>query len=270
MQGDGAAAAGAAGGSPAGGKRAEAKRDAQSLLPVTIKMLHEAESRGTENKFKIDGKDLAAVTIVGSIAAIDLQTTFVDYEIDDSTGRIGVKVFVDDEAAMPSTHSQFHEGMYVRVVGNLRTPFQNQRSIVAFKVLPVTDMNEISFHQLEVLACHLRNTNEGFAPKAGGAGSGAAGESKAKVKVEQGAIAGAPLSMEMDADQRGFTPMQRQVLAIFASDRNENGVSLDQVRQRMPALNLIELRKIIDFLSEEGHLYSTVDEEHYKSTNQQS
>jgi hypothetical protein len=49
------------------------------------------------------------------------------------------------------------EGSYVRVFGNLR-PTPGGRSVVGFQLLPITDFNEITFHYLEVIAVHLRNT----------------------------------------------------------------------------------------------------------------
>ena len=45
----------------------------------------------------------------------------------------------------------------MRIVGNLRS-FQGQRSLVAFRVLPVADMNEITFHNLQAIYVHLVNT----------------------------------------------------------------------------------------------------------------
>jgi hypothetical protein len=51
----------------------------------------------------------------------------------------------------------FREGMYVRVVGHLRS-FANKRSVVAFRIQPITDSNEITYHYLETLYVHLGNT----------------------------------------------------------------------------------------------------------------
>ena len=46
------------------------------------------------------------------------------------------------------------ENTYVRVFGNIRS-FQNQRSLVAFKITPILDMNELTTHLLEVVHSHL-------------------------------------------------------------------------------------------------------------------
>lgn len=43
---------------------------------------------------------------------------------------------------------------YVRVYGHLRS-FNNKRNVVAFKILPVTDMNELTTHLLETIHSHM-------------------------------------------------------------------------------------------------------------------
>lgn len=46
------------------------------------------------------------------------------------------------------------ENTYVRVCGHVRS-FGGKRSIVAFKMAPVADMNEVTCHILEVIHSHV-------------------------------------------------------------------------------------------------------------------
>lgn len=45
------------------------------------------------------------------------------------------------------------ENTYVRVRGTVRS-FAGKKSIVAFKISPITDMNEMTYHILEVIHSH--------------------------------------------------------------------------------------------------------------------
>jgi len=65
-----------------------------------------------------------------------------------------------------------------------------------------------------------------------------------------------------------FTPLQSQVLRIFETEsgQSDQGTSLQDVISRLPSHSPTDIRRAIEFLSDEGHLYSTVDEEHFKST----
>ena len=46
------------------------------------------------------------------------------------------------------------EGMYVKVVGHLKQ-FNKLRNIVAFRIKPIEDYNEVTHHLTEVMYCHL-------------------------------------------------------------------------------------------------------------------
>lgn len=45
------------------------------------------------------------------------------------------------------------ENTYVRVCGTVRS-FGGKKNIVAFKVVPLMDMNELTYHLLEVIHSH--------------------------------------------------------------------------------------------------------------------
>ena len=49
------------------------------------------------------------------------------------------------------------EGMYVKVIGHLKQ-FNKQRNIVAFKIRPIEDFNEVTHHMAEVMYAHLAVT----------------------------------------------------------------------------------------------------------------
>ena len=49
------------------------------------------------------------------------------------------------------------EGMYVKVIGHLK-PFNKQKNIIAFKIRPVEDFNEVTHHLCEVMYTHLAVT----------------------------------------------------------------------------------------------------------------
>ena len=45
------------------------------------------------------------------------------------------------------------ENTYVRVYGSIRS-FGGKRTVVAFKMTPLTDMNELTYHLLETIHSH--------------------------------------------------------------------------------------------------------------------
>jgi replication factor A2 len=47
----------------------------------------------------------------------------------------------------------------------------------------------------------------------------------------------------------------------------EQGLHIDQVAQRMVGYSRQQVKEAIEFLVNEGFVYSTIDDDHYKSTN---
>ena len=52
---------------------------------------------------------------------------------------------------------------------------------------------------------------------------------------------------------------------VFDRDgESEEGLAINHVFQQLPGLSPQQIKKAVEWLSDEGHLYSTVDEDHYK------
>uniref|UniRef100_A0A3B3ZLR3 Replication protein A C-terminal domain-containing protein n=1 Tax=Periophthalmus magnuspinnatus TaxID=409849 RepID=A0A3B3ZLR3_9GOBI len=147
-------------------------------------------------------------------------------------------------------------GTYVKVSGNLRS-FQNHRSVVAFSVRPLEDMNEITSHMLEVVHAHMAlckphsitamsRTNVGNMGTMGGIGGGYPGAN--------------------NMANNGLSASQNQVLSLIRSCPDQQGISIQDIKQRLSGMSINIIKQAVEFLSNEGHIFSTIDEDHYKST----
>ncbi|KAI0387859.1 replication protein A, subunit RPA32 [Hypomontagnella monticulosa] len=162
-------------GSQGGGKAVSE----DSLRPVTIKQIIDAElSYGSDGTFRIDGADVSQVTFVGMVRQISPQTTNITYRLDDGTGVIEVKQWLDPDKQDDSTRAgAFQEEQYVRVWGRLKS-FGNKRHVGAHVIKPVTDFNEVNYHLLEATYVHLFFTRGGMeAVHTGGDGNAAEDDS---------------------------------------------------------------------------------------------
>ncbi|KAI0224514.1 hypothetical protein LSAT2_024479, partial [Lamellibrachia satsuma] len=56
------------------------------------------------------------------------------------------------------------------------------------------------------------------------------------------------------------------VQAVIRGCPDEQGISVNNIAQKLRGLPPQSLKEAIEFLSGEGHIYSTVDDEHYRST----
>ena len=246
----------------------------QSLMPCTIKQLKNAPAgSGGDNAFVVDGQDLHQVTIVGLITHADEQNTNLQFTIDDGTGSIVAKMWIDaaqDEATMEK-RSMWKEGVIVRVVGQMRA-FNQVRSVVAFHIQPITDFNEYTFHFIEVVHTHLRNTKgkpgEQAAPPVGGMGGGFPTGMAGGVAPPGMAAAAAGPSGGMNA--QGMNNFQDTVFKFFQSygESQETGATVEECTNAMAAQGgtAAQVRQAVEDLVNEGHLYSTIDDDHFKAT----
>ncbi|KAL3317438.1 DNA-directed RNA polymerase I subunit rpa2 [Cichlidogyrus casuarinus] len=169
--------------------------------------------------------------LVGYISSVNIVNTRIDYEINDYTGRsCTVQKFFDDDNP-PET---IPENTYVRVVGQVRT-FNESKSVVAFSITPIEDMNMLTAHMMEIIYSHMLLRS-----------NAAGGVSTAITSKPQGDVS-------------------TEINRVVASCNNSDGITAKEVHSKLPHLSLDSVIKAMDRLLQEGYIYSTVDESHFKS-----
>ncbi|XP_076592488.1 replication protein A 32 kDa subunit [Chaetodon auriga] len=241
-----------------GGEKKGRSRATQ-IIPCTVSQLMSASQ--ADEAFRVGDVEVAQVTIVGVIRSTDKSMTNIQYKVDDMTGvPMDVKQWVDTED--PSVDSTvLPPGTYVKVSGNLRS-FQNHRSVVAFSVRPLEDMNEITSHMLEVVQAHMVLSKPQTMPGAGvGMSTNVTPMSRPGMDSMRGSYTGAN-----DMANNGLSANQNQVLSLIRSCPFPQGISIQDLKQRLSGISLAVIKQAVEFLSNEGHIFSTIDEDHYKST----
>ncbi|XP_042281245.1 replication protein A 32 kDa subunit [Thunnus albacares] len=235
---------------------------ATQIIPCTVSQLMSASQ--ADEAFKVGDVEVAQVTIVGIIRSTDKSMTNIQYKVDDMTGApMDVKQWVDTED--PSVDSAvLPPGTYVKVSGNLRS-FQNHRSVVAFSVRTLEDMNEITSHMLEVVQAHMAL---GKPQTMSGAGGGMSSSVTPMSRPGMGSIGGmgGGYAGANDMTNNGLSANQNQVLSLIRGCPDQQGISIQDLKQRLSGMSLSVIKQAVEFLSNEGHIFSTIDEDHYKST----
>ncbi|XP_061573232.1 replication protein A 32 kDa subunit [Cololabis saira] len=232
---------------------------ATQIIPCTVSQLMSASQ--ADEAFRVGDVEVSQVTIVGIIRSTDKSMTNIQYKIDDMTGApMDVKQWVDTED--PTVESTvLPPGTYVKVSGNMRS-FQNHRSVVAFSVRPLEDMNEITSHILEVVQAHMAL---GKLSTMAGSGGGLMGNSVPMSRPASGGMAGSYAGAN-DMINNGLSANQNQVLTLIRSCPDAQGISIQDLKQRLCGIGLPVIKQAVEFLSNEGHIFSTIDEDHFKST----
>ncbi|KAH6581304.1 hypothetical protein BASA60_002480 [Batrachochytrium salamandrivorans] len=243
------------------------------------------KKKGTQNQ------SLRPVTIKQLLAATQHQQTPESPILDDGTGAsVECKKFFDHNSSddEPQAAAQFVEGSYVRVFGQIKA-FASKKTLGVFKMRPVTSVDEITYHNTEAILAHLALTRGLAPPIAGGnmggqyggmmAGAGSQGMQQGHSRqyqqqqqqqygqYGQGGMDNNNTSYGQGNDSM-FTPIQNQILNFAREHQNSvEGMSVPNLIFRMRGQAAeSQIRDEIQYLANEGHIYSTLDEEHYKST----
>lgn len=191
------------------------------------------------------------------------QTTNITYKIDDGTGTIEVKKWIDadkrDDDVMEGGTNGAAGGVeldqYVRVWGRLR-PFNNKRHVVAHFLRVVEDFNEVNYHLLESTYVHLYLTK-------GGPPGGAKAEGGDGMFVGNGADnyrSDGPAN-ESNAKLAGLGPEAKKMFAWFKHAEGGNeGVHFNIIASGAK-MTTNEVLKGADELLGVGLIYPTVDDE---------
>ncbi|XP_074642625.1 replication protein A 32 kDa subunit-like [Tubulanus polymorphus] len=246
-------------GSPSIGTLDKKKSRSNNLIPCTVAGIMDAEI--IDGKFfAVNGNvELNQVALVALIRSVNETSSRIDYIVDDMTGPpFEVKQFVDNEEGTPEEDKvkPLTENTYVRMFGHLRA-FQDKRSLAAFKVEPVTDMNDLTTHILEVIYSCLWYTKAQNQPAEGSNTASKGG------MVDYGNTGNSNSYQSVDS---GLTPIQNQVHKVIRAATGEQGIGRSEIGFQMRGIPEKQIRDAIDFLSGEGHIYSTIDDDHFRTT----
>lgn len=256
--GGGFMAGGSQGGSQAqGGGRSYAD---ETLRPVTIKQLIQSTpSSASDNMFRIDGTDVSQVTFVGQVRQINPQATNITYRLDDGTGIIEVKKWIDpdrpegledDNIGPNNLEKPILLDQYVRVWGRLKS-LSNKKLLSAHIIRPVECFDEVSYHLLEATYCHLYFTRGGAVGGAAGGGDGMFVDSYGGQTGGYGSGGGID----------GLTPQENAIYECLKNSGNE-GFHVDHMSRTM-GISYRDAKETAETLMAKGRVYTTVDDDTY-------
>lgn len=155
---------------------------------------------------------------------------------------------------------------YVRVLG-LPRENKGEQTVMIVKMFPISELNEIPNHLLEVTYIMLkaRNMKDGNA-SAGFQGTVGAGNSYASNATNDGG-AGANGSTMDNGAPNGLDNDHAMIFNIIRTKNDdESGIERSEIKQRAPNNLKHRIDTILEFLSNEGHIYTTCSDDYFKTT----
>jgi replication factor A2 len=201
-----------------------------------------------EDIIKFYGFEYKMVTVVAVLRNIDQTTTKITYDLEDDTARIQAHLWMEENDAQ---QPNIMLNTYVRVVGAVRSS-GGTKTIMVFNIHPISGPNEVNTHRLEVV--NARYQAEAYANGDKGAGS--------EKKMVSGSV-----KMEVDTSnlQKAVDGKDKAILELVGTygTEHEAGCSREEIYNKFPKIPRTEIDSIIDRLSTDGNIYSTIDMDHF-------
>ncbi|VVC32075.1 Hypothetical protein CINCED_3A012161 [Cinara cedri] len=179
------------------------------------------------------------------------------FTIEDNTGRL-VCIQWGDENEL-SRYPKLIENAYFKVVGSKR--IQNEKvTLLCHSVRPLDSINELTHHLLSIIALPYQMEEVNMT-------------SNAKLSITMTNHKEFPVNNDigggyMDStNSLSLNPKQLKVYTVIKQCQDEAGYSASDIQKILPEkMSTTEIEKILSFFIEEGHIFSTIDENHYKVT----
>ncbi|XP_029919815.1 replication protein A 32 kDa subunit-like isoform X4 [Myripristis murdjan] len=148
-------------------------------------------------------------------------------------------------------------GRYVKVSGRLQSS-QGKRLLLAKNIRCIEDLNEITSHMLEVVQAHMQLFRKAVDVNMNTIASSVAGT----VQTYGMCNDGCPQGISPD----GLSTIQGQVFSAIKSCSLHEGIGFQNLTRQLGYLSVKDIRNSLRFLLTEGHIFTTMDEWHFKST----
>lgn len=248
----------------------KADENRTNCLPVTLRMLEDALSqRAGDDELQIHGMPHAMLHIVGTVESLTRQTHSLELSINDGTGRIKARYFVNGSEDL----KDLQLGKYVSAVGQARSAPTVHFAVTFMSLIQSPD--EVSYHMIEAAHAALkldkdRTPDTPAAKKKVGAEispekSGDPSElTPSPVRSVQPQLTEAAPAAPAKLDAAG---LQAAVLKYIqtAGEGREEGLDTDAVVKYFGSSPAAEVKGTLAKLVDLGDVFNTIDEEHFSA-----
>jgi Replication protein A C terminal len=206
------------------------KKSKQRIVPTTIASLKDDELYGVCESNTL-------VVIVGLISQLKVEGGALEGFLNDGTGSMKIKSYF---------HADFSDEGFVKIIGNFRSGEKPYISVMSMK--KVDNANEISTHLLEIVHSMLEIFNE----------------AGIKLSHNSGTAPVPTVHKPVTTSSPPVRNVRDDLLNYLRSDGTEFGPSRQEIVSRLKSTES-EINQILQDLSDEGLIYDTSDEHHFKA-----
>lgn len=243
--------------SPGGAAKEVKKTLIKTIVPVTAHTINKCNQVEGENSvFEYGSMNFHQITFIGIIRSVIKRANDITYMIDDMTStEVNVKSQPEEKDDIPNEDEeskpeeiQFMENQYVKVFGIIKS-LANEKIVQSFKIVPIEELNQVTHHMLECMSASIHYAQ-------GGQGG--------DMTMDQ--QMGNENPLKNSGGNGGLNDCHNAVSEFLKQSTNQSGMHFQEICDYLKSFPESKVKQALEFLSTEGHIYTTIDDEHYKSS----
>lgn len=188
------------------------------------------------------------MTLIACLRTLKEQSNGSDYLLEDGTGTICGHVWANDKNGNAEWMRCIREGEWVRVYGQLKMMTQT-RYLAISQIHKLASSDDLTHHFLATIALHLGNTG------------------RTQVSSKSGPSALSLAGFAPNDNVKAFSPIQQAVQQLYSQCKTDQGVHINSTIQALRGKYAEpDVRSTVAWLTNEGYLYHTIDNDHARST----
>ena len=248
------------------------RKSVMNLVPVMIAdILCASEEKG----FTIEGYPVGMVEFVGIVKDVHVHPCKITYIIEDESGSISVVQWVDGEKAVRSGEV-LAKDRFAKVFGVLRSTTFGVKHIMVFWISGVEGQCEVDAHKLGVVHARLKmrqlvdaqnsaigvNINMLSDSVAGFVASSRSSQSSARSSFPRSSFA----NPKIESVYKMVHPKIESVFKMVQGCTIDEGLHRNELMEMLKGeMSKKDLDDALLYLSDEGHIYSVMDKDHFKT-----
>lgn len=223
-----------------------------TCLPVTIRSIEIAlqQNAGAGSEVQFYGQEFSMLVLVAQVESVTKQAASWELSLNDATGRIKARYYVADDLGPTEVVPR----QYISTFGHVRTQPTTHFAMTGMQA--IESANEISFHMIESAHAALKlqraQTEPGKVPML------PSGTSPKKASTPQKEAAAALQGAALQAAVSEY--LQKE-----SGDRGEQGVSVEEICQRLTPASKADVQEALQSLVLLGDAFATCDNDHFAS-----
>jgi replication factor A2 len=223
---------------------------------MSIKMIETIEEDLDAESLKLkDGRLVGTMKLIGRVQEIEAREGFKAILIDDTSAFLTIRDYKDEREG----NKMFNEGDYVRIYGTCKKAKGGNGFLFnAFEIIKLSEVDQqdhFTSHFAEVIATHLHYKHEK--------------ENKSSNVAQQNKTSNFNAAQDFGsgggAVQSLGNKKHEMVLTVVKNCDTDSGVNRHNDFNHL-GLSATDIAESLEWLSEEGHIYSTIDDDHFKTT----